>query len=111
MLVGYSAAMTTTLKAPDITPGYPSKGAKLGPAWAEAWRLLRRSHGEFLDGWELATKVTKDVDLQPVTVVAVIRRAANAGLLEREQRPVTVKILDREGTRKRMFYRISADQS
>lgn len=98
--------MTITRTAPDITPGYPSKGAKLGPAWAEAWRLLRRSRGGFVDGWELATKVTEDMDLQPVTLVAVIRRAANAGLLEREERPVKVKILSGEGTRKRMFYRI-----
>jgi hypothetical protein len=99
--------MTKTLTAPDITPGYPSKGKKIGRGWRAAWKAMEEAPGEFLDGWELATAAAQGISLAPVTLVAVIRRAANAGLLEREERPVRVKILDREGTRKRMFYRIA----
>jgi hypothetical protein len=97
--------MTTTRTVPDISPGYPSKGAQLGPAWTKIWRALERS-GDFEDGHELAAKVAKATGLAPATLVALISRAAKAGLLEREPRQVEVKILERSGLRVRTFYRI-----
>jgi hypothetical protein len=97
--------MTTTRTVPDITPGYPSRGAQLGPAWTKIWRALERS-GDFEDGHELAARVAKTTGLAPATLVALISRAAKAGLLEREPRQVTVKILKRTGRRTHTFYRI-----
>jgi hypothetical protein len=98
--------MTTTRTVPDISPGYPSKGAQLGPAWTKIWRALERSGSEFQDGHELAARVAKTTGLAPATLVALISRAAKAGLLEREARQVKVKIVKRSGMRTRTFYRI-----
>lgn len=94
----------TTKTAPDITPGYPSNGAKLGPAWASIWRDLSRA-GDALDGRELAAKIAPKHELTPSTLVALISRAAKAGLLTREPRAVTTG----RGQRTRTFYRIHPD--
>jgi hypothetical protein len=91
----------TTKTVPDITPGYPSNGAKLGPAWSAIWRALARAD-DALDGRELAAKVAPKYELAPATLVALISRAAKAGLLDREPRPV----ITGRGTRTRTFYRI-----
>lgn len=95
----------TTKTAPDITPGYPSNGAKLGPAWASIWRTLSRAD-DALDGRLLAEKHAKANDLAPATLVALISRAAKAGLLTREPRPVTTG----RGQRTRTFYRINENR-
>lgn len=95
----------TTKTAPDITPGYPSNGAKLGPAWASMWRKLRMSD-DALDGRELSERVAAQHDLAPATLVALISRAAKAGLLTREPRPVVTG----RGQRTRTFYRINENR-
>lgn len=105
MLVGYSLGMTTKT-APDITPGYPSKGPMLGPAWSAIWRDLSRSE-DALDGRELAQKVAVKHGLATSTLVALISRAAKAGLLTREPRPVTTG----RGQRTRTFYRINENRN
>jgi DNA-binding MarR family transcriptional regulator len=92
----------TTKSVPDISPGYPSNGAKLGPAWAAVWRALDRKGEDYTDGRELAAKVADRYDLKPSTLVAVLSRAALAGLLDKEGRPVTTG----RGQRIRTFYRI-----
>ena len=100
------------MRAPDIpnptwpNGGYPSKGKKLGPAWEAIWRRLSRTPGEFLDGRELATKVAERHDLSPNTLVAVLSRAAAAGLLDKEGRSVQTG----RGPRTRTFYRIHRDE-
>ncbi len=101
--IGYSDGMTNTL-APDITPGYPSKGAKLGPAWSLIWSRLRDRPDEFLDGRVLAAEVAADQGLAESTLVALISRAAQAGLLDRDPRPVRS---ENRGMRTRTHYRIS----
>lgn len=95
----------TTKTVPDITPGYPSKGAALGPAWAQIWRALSRSE-DALDGRELAAQVAPRHGLAPATLVALISRAAKADLLTREPRAVTTG----RGRRTRTFYRINPDR-
>jgi hypothetical protein len=101
-------------KAPDIPNpayprgGYPTGGAKLGPAWRDIWNRLSRAQtreDKFLDGRELADTVAIKHDLAPATLVALLSRAAKAGVLDKELRPVT----STRGLRNRTFYRIPAD--
>jgi hypothetical protein len=96
----------TTQTAPDITPGYPSKGRKLGPAWVSIWQLLGQAQ-DALDGRELAEDVSGQHDLAPATLVALIQRAAKAGILTREPRAVA----SGRGDRTRTFYRINPERS
>lgn len=101
--------MTTYTKAPDIPNpawpkgGYPSKGKRLGPAWDAIWRALERSPVTPLDGKELADKVAAKTELAPATLVALLSRAAAAGILTKEGREVQTG----RGPRTRMFYRIA----
>jgi hypothetical protein len=91
-----------TKTAPDLTPGYPSKGPQIGPAWIDIWRALGRAGDEYQDGTELAAKYAAKYDLAPATLVALISRAAKAGFLEKELRSVD----SGRGPRTRSFYRI-----
>lgn len=108
MHVGYSAAMETASTAPDITPGYPSKGAQLGPAWSKIWEQLDAQ--AYQDGQEIARSVAAEVGLAPATLVALISRGAKAGLLLTRPQKVQVPMEGRETPviRTRTFYRISA---
>jgi len=107
MSVGYSMAMTVKTDAPDIpnpawpNGGYPTKGKKLGPAWSAIWRKLNRAN-DYLDGRELADDIAPKHDLMASTLVALLSRAAKAGVLEKEQRHVQ----STRGLRRRTFYRI-----
>jgi hypothetical protein len=114
--------MTTTTAglAPDFNPGYPSKGTLLGPAWQLIWDKLHEGNPrEWREGRPLCWEVAEAVGAQPATVIALISRAAYAGLLEREMRPVVVPITikdqagnvtaQREGKRNRTFYRVVPD--
>lgn len=113
--MGYSIEMDTkliTVPAPDFPggrykqdTGYPSQGKKLGPAWQEIWDRLRYAP-DALDGRELADQVAPRHDLAPATLVALISRAAKAGVLTREPRPVK----SGRGQRTRTFYRINKDR-
>jgi hypothetical protein len=97
-----------TLTAPDIpnptwpNGGYPSKGVKLGPAWLAMWRKLGKAGDEFLDGRSLAESVAPGHELAPATLIALLSRAAKAGLLEKDSRMVK----GTRGMRPRTFYRI-----
>jgi hypothetical protein len=98
----------STATVPDITPGYPSKGKKLGPAWERVWAKLDAT--DYRDGQEIARAVAAETDLSPATLVALISRAAKQGLLLTRPRRVKVPMEGRETPviRVRTFYRISA---
>jgi hypothetical protein len=112
----------THTKAPDIPNpawpkgGYPTKGKRLGPAWDKMWRALERVGTEYLDGKELSDTVAKETDLSPATLVALLSRAAGAGILEKDTRAVSVPVVVRskahpegrsiQSSRNRTFYRI-----
>jgi hypothetical protein len=106
--------MNMQTEAPDLTPGYPSKGARLGPAWKDVWAILQRDPGTYLDAWVIADEVAPTYDMSPLSIVQLMSRAAEAGILEREHRPVTTSITrvhkgrptTRPGTRLRSHYRI-----
>jgi hypothetical protein len=105
--VGYSDGMTTKT-APDLTPGYPSKGAKLGPAWEAVWAELTkaaRRKDPFVEGRDLAQRFASDYGLAPSTLVAVLSRAAKAKLLVADPRPVQTN----RGVRNRNHYKIKTD--
>ena len=112
--MSYSQPMETVIGVPDISPGYPSKGKKLGPAWSTMWTVLAESGTEFQDGKELAIETAKRYKLVPATLQAVLARAAVAGLLDREIRPVGTSVRKAgaravyAGYRSRVHYRIKA---
>lgn len=66
--------------APDLKPGYPSRGKRLGPAWREAWARLGRT---WIDGHVLSAAIAAEYDLSPDTVRALLYRMVNAGYLDR----------------------------
>jgi hypothetical protein len=112
-MMGYSAAMMTKdiPPAPDLTEGwrkgregYPSRGPKLGPAWAWCWTELHRTE-EWHDGRLLAGEAAKLFDLKEATVSQLLTRMATAGKIEREHRAVATG----RGPRQRTFYRIKTD--
>lgn len=91
----YGERMTTMEKAPDIGPNYPSRGARLGPAWQRTWDAL--ADGE----WHAAAKVAEDVagDCSRITVMNLLGLAAKAGLVEREMRADGKPVKRRFGSR------------
>lgn len=105
--------MTVDIDAPDIPDptrksggrGYPSAGAKLGPAWRKAWGEMLRADTEYLDGRELANEVAADGEVSHETVLGILARAARAGMLLKDSREVT----GTRGIRRRVFYRINPD--
>lgn len=114
-MMSYSARMTTKdiPPAPDLTegwrqgrPGYPSRGPKLGPAWAWCWEKLHET-GDWMDGRELATEAAAKVGLQEISVSQLLVRMATAEKIDRTHRMVVGK----RGPRRRSFYRIKEDQS
>jgi hypothetical protein len=115
--VRYSHCMTITMTAPDITPGYPSKGSKIGPAWQEAWDAMVQLGERPVDGSALAKEVAPRHDLAPATLQAILSRAGKAGLLDVLHKMVETTVTRTvgeelkvvAGRRQRSHYRISAD--
>jgi hypothetical protein len=91
--------------APDITPRYPSKGSRIGPAWADIWRELAAAGDAWTDGQAVSVRVAGNHDLAPATVRNLLTSAAKAGLLEHTYRNVDTES-GTAGTRLRTFYRI-----
>ncbi len=77
-----------TMNAPDLTPDYPSKGERLGPAWSEAFAALASNPGVWVDGATLWTEVAERHNLSPLTLRGLMFRMAKAGHLESEPRQV-----------------------
>jgi len=117
--------MTKLTDAPDIpnpawpNGGYPTKGKRLGPAWADLWKEISKAsaRGNAVDGKELSGKVALTYGLSDQTLLALLSRAAGAGLLVKETRAVKVSVsrapsrATPEGrtinsTRNRTFYRL-----
>ncbi len=99
-VVCYSLGMET-MNAPDLSPGYPSRGERLGPAWAEAFAALAGNPGQWVDGTALWTEVAERHNLAPVTLRGLLFRMAAAGHLESESRQVQTE----RGKRSRTHFR------
>lgn len=114
--LGYSVPMKT-IEAPDLTPGYPSKGPRLGPVWKDVWAELQASPEEWKDAWAVAQRLAPKHDLEPLSIVQLMSRMATGNILEREKRPVQTtitrtqggKVTTRDGLRLRSHYRINAE--
>lgn len=92
------------MKAPDITEGYPSKGAKIGPAWDALWeRLASMPAEDYEDGTAMSEAVAAERELSVSTVRNLLTSAASVDLLEITYRKVDVP---GRGPRLRTFYRI-----
>jgi hypothetical protein len=62
--------------APDFTPGYPSGGDRIGPAWSAMW-------ADLADGrWHDRTKLAPGAPIGAKTRKALSTRAVAAGLLD-----------------------------
>lgn len=79
--------MTTEIKAPDFTPGYPSRGKKLGPAWQDIYSQLAQNPSVSHDGQVLTGAAADKHDLSMQTLRVLMSRAARYGVLLREQKP------------------------
>ena len=90
-----------TVTAPDLTPGYPSKGSKLGPAWRDAWAELVSHPTEWLDSRVLAGELAPKHGLAVTTVVALLTRMATGGMMDRTYKVVQTQ----RGPRTRAHYR------
>lgn len=90
-----------TKTAPDLTPGYPSGGARIGPAWAAVWTELSRTPGEWRDGAELWEAIAADHGLSHLTLRGLMFRMAAKGHLESESRQVKTA----RGLRSRTHFR------
>lgn len=116
----------TYTDAPDIPNpaypkgGYPTKGKRLGPAWREMWREIQKASARDrpTDGKALSDKVADKNGLSGQTLLALLSRAANAGLLVKETRAVPVMVSRApskatpdaqqiQSSRYRTFYRIA----
>jgi hypothetical protein len=91
-----------TVSAPDLTPGYPSNGEKVGPAWNEAYGRIAAAP-DWLDGVQLADDLAEKYDLNPKTLVALFTRMATAGHLQRTHRAVKTG----RGPRRRTHYKVN----
>lgn len=99
----YSLGMETKT-APDLTPGYPSRGAKIGPAWSAVWAELSKTPGEWRDGRALWLDIAPRYGLSHETLRALMfRMAGEGGHLERESRQVTTA----RGRRNHTHFRIN----
>ena len=69
--------------APDITPGYPSTGERIGPTWRDVWTALRRTWPDWRTSIEVADlpSVARH-GLDPKTIGNLLAAARRAGLLE-----------------------------
>jgi hypothetical protein len=79
--------MKTETGAPDFAEGsgYPSKGAKIGPAWSLVWIMME--DGEWHRSNDLAEACCAMV--VPKTVRALLWQAERAKLIEKEIRTVS----------------------
>jgi hypothetical protein len=95
-----------TTTAPDLSPGYPSKGPRLGPAWSAVWAELSRTPGEWRDGHALWGDIAPRYQLSTETLRALMFRMAKGGLLESESRQVQTA----RGRRSHTHFRINAHE-
>lgn len=69
-------------EAPNFSGNYPLGGERLGPAWRDTWRLL--TPGQWASGHALAEMVSRNVDISPITVRNLLRKAVQVGVLEQK---------------------------
>ena len=70
--------------APDINPGYPSGGEKIGPAWEVCWEIL--GDGRWHKGTLLSNSVAERSDVIAKTVYGLLWQAAKKGIIDVEKR-------------------------
>ena len=112
--------MTITTEAPDFplrgprSKPYPSGGKKLGPAWRDVWTVLLREPDKFVDAWVVADHIAASYGLAPLSIVQLMSRATEVGILERVHKQVVTTVTrthkgvptTREAVRLRSHYRI-----
>ena len=96
-----------TVTAPDLSPGYPSKGTKLGPAWSETWARMSEREGEWFDGRTLTEEIAPKHGLSPLTMRGLLFRMAAGGVIESEPKKVKTKM----GIRTRTAFRVAVKES
>lgn len=90
--------------APDLTPGYPSKGPRVGPAWAAVWSELTKTPGEWRDGHALWMDTAPRYQLSTETLRALMFRMAAGGILESK----SVQVPTNRGKRNHTHFRVAS---
>lgn len=90
-------------EAPDLTPGYPSKGKMIGPGWREAWKRMWTA-GSWVDGVIMCEDIAPPLKMQPSTLRAVLYRMVVGEILERK----TLMVDTDQGPRRHTHFRIKA---
>lgn len=91
---------------PDITPGYPSKGQRIGPAWVDMYAWLKAAGLGWTDGTTLAARIAANHEVSADTLKNILSSARNAGLLEATHKRVDIP---GRGPRMRTHYRIKEE--
>jgi GTP-sensing pleiotropic transcriptional regulator CodY len=92
-------------EAPNFKGNYPLGGERIGPAWRVMWKMLNVR--DWVSGVDLARTLADRVGLDSKTVANLLRRAADAGLLNRK--PIRMKRPG--GMRRVVHYRVALDKS
>lgn len=100
--VCYSARMEETTNAPDLEPGYPSGGARIGPAWREAYQYLQAAGEQYTEGRTLAEEIAPKHELSPNTLAIIMSRMCREGYLQKK----LMSMPSTRGNRPRVFYRV-----
>jgi hypothetical protein len=67
-------------RAPDVGPGYPSGGHRIGPAWDATWRGL--AGGEWVDMRMRSLEGSATLGVSSAALMSVMSQAARRGLLD-----------------------------
>ena len=111
--------MSNQTRAPHFSENragkrYPNDGASLGPAWQGLWDALTAAGSDYLDGNELSARVAAEHGLATLTVRNLLTIAKRLGMLDVEQRRVTLTVRRGAGMVEapysRSFYRIAQGQ-
>lgn len=90
------------IAAPDITKGYPSRGALVGPAWATVWHAL--GDGQERSTAQLAALVADLIKAK--SVANLLYKAREAGLIV--SRPASEIVNSRRPT---LWRRVDPDRT
>lgn len=96
--------MTIEIKAPDLTPGYPSRGPKLGQAWRDIYAQLTKDPEAWQDGYALIGPMAAKHDLTIQTLRVFMSRAARYGVLRTQQMRVQSEVVRTSRSGKRSTF-------
>jgi hypothetical protein len=99
----HNRTMTATLRrpngpapttAPGAMPGHTfrlgARGGKVAQAWQLIWNQL--DHTEYRDVRPMAEKIARELEIKPISVIALVNRMVSEGWLAADYRKVTREV-------------------